>query len=231
MKREDIKKFFPDATEEQLKGLLDINTADIGKAKGELEAVKADLEKANGTLKEYETTIADMKKSAEGNEDFKKKFEELEQRIADEKAEAEKKAKEEAEEAEYSNRFKTVVGEQKWRDALTEKAVYAEFKTALQDETNKGKGDKDILAALTQDKEYFAKDPARVPAFSRGTGFAGGEVDDAAERQWAYPPRRTKENRKENETWRTALHFSKNTLTCWTRSIRMRPLPLRWTAI
>lgn len=182
MKREDIKKLFPDATEEQLKGLLDINTTDIGKAKGELEAVKVDLEKANGTLKEYETTIADMKKSAEGNEDFKKKFEELEQRIADEKAEAEKKAKEEAEEAEYSNRFKTVVGEQKWRDALTEKAVYAEFKTALQDETNKGKGDKDILAALTQDKEYFAKDPARVPAFSRGTGFAGGEVDDAAVR-------------------------------------------------
>ena len=182
MKREDIKKIFPDATEEQLKGLLDINTADIGKAKGEFEAVKADLEKANGTLKEYETTIADMKKSAEGNEDFKKKFEDLEQRIADEKAEAEKKAKEEAEEAEYSNRFKTVVGEQKWRDALTEKAVYAEFKTALQDEANKGKGDKDILAALTQDKEYFAKDPARVPAFSRGTGFAGGEVDDAAVR-------------------------------------------------
>ena len=99
MKREDIKKIFPDATEEQLKGLLDINTADIGKAKGELEAVKADLEKANGTLKEYETTIADMKKSAEGNEDFKKKFEELEQRIADEKAAAERKAKEEAEEA------------------------------------------------------------------------------------------------------------------------------------
>lgn len=182
MKREDIKKIFPDATEEQLKGLLDINTADIGKAKGELEAVKADLEKANGTLKEYETTIADLKKSAEGNEDFKKKFEDLEQRIADEKAEAEKKAKEEAEEAEYSNRFKTVVGEQKWRDALTEKAVYAEFKTALQDEANKGKGDKDILAALTQDKEYFAKDPAKIPAFSRGTGFAGGEVDDAAVR-------------------------------------------------
>lgn len=182
MKREDIKKIFPDATEEQLKGLLDINTADIGKAKGELEAVKADLEKANGTLREYETTIADMKKSAEGNEDFKKKFEDLEQRIVDEKAEAERKAKEEAEEAEYSNRFKTVVGEQKWRDALTEKAVYAEFKTALQDEANKGKGDKDILAALTQDKEYFAKDPARVPAFSRGTGFAGGEVDDAAVR-------------------------------------------------
>ena len=195
MKREDIKKIFPDATEEQLKGLLDINTADIGKAKGELEAVKADLEKANGTLREYETTIADMKKSAEGNEDFKKKFEELEQRIADEKAEAEKKAKAEAEEAEYSNRFKTVVGEQKWRDELTEKAVYAEFKTALQDEANKGKGDKDILAALTQDKEYFAKDPARVPAFSRGTGIAGGDTNGANPFNFHFAGVRVKETK------------------------------------
>lgn len=168
MKREDIKKFFPDATEEQLKGLLDINTADIGRAKGELETVKADLEKANGTLKEYETTIADLKKSAEGNEDFKKKFEDLEQRIADEKAEEEKKAKAEAEEAEYSNRFKTVVGEQKWRDELTEKAVYAEFKTALQDEANKGKGDKDILAALTQDRNYWEN--PNQPANMAGMG-------------------------------------------------------------
>ena len=168
MKREDIKKIFPDATEDQLKGLLDINTADIGNAKGELETVKADLEKANGTLKEYETTIADMKKSAEGNEDFKKKFEELEQRIADEKAEAEKKAKEEAEEAEYSNRFKTVVGEQKWRDELTEKAVYAEFKTALQDEANKGKGDKDILETLTKDRNYWEN--PNQPANMAGMG-------------------------------------------------------------
>lgn len=168
MKREDIKKFFPDATEEQLKGLLDINTADIGKAKGELETVKANLEKANGTLKEYETTIADLKKSAECNEDFKKKFEELEQRIADEKAEAEKKAKAEAEEAEYSNRFKTVVGEQKWRDELTEKAVYAEFKTALQDEANKGKGDKDILETLTKDRNYWEN--PNQPANMAGMG-------------------------------------------------------------
>lgn len=168
MKREDIKKFFPDATEEQLKGLLDINTADIGKAKGDLETVRAELEKANGTLKEYETTIADLKKSAEGNEDFKKKFEDLEQRIADEKAEAEKKAKEEAEEAEYSNRFKTVVGEQKWRDELTEKAVYAEFKTALQDEANKGKGDKDILETLTKDRNYWEN--PNQPASMAGMG-------------------------------------------------------------
>ncbi len=176
MKREDIKKYFPDATEEQLKGLLDINTADIGKAKGDFDKVKADLDKANGTIKEYESTISDLKKSAEGNEDFKKKFEDLEQKIAEERAAAEKKAKEEAEEADFSNRFKTVVGEQKWRDELTEKAVYSEFKIALKDEANKSKGDKDILESLTKDKGYFS-DPSKTPGiFSRGTnGGAGGE--------------------------------------------------------
>ena len=168
MKREDIKKYFPDATEEQLKGLLDINTADIGKAKGDFDKVKADLDKANGTIKEYETTISELKKSAEGNEDFKKKFEDLEQKIAEERAAAEKKAKEEAEEADFSNRFKTVVGEQKWRDELTEKAVYSEFKTALKDEANKGKGDKDILEALTKDKNYW-KNPNQ-PANMTGMG-------------------------------------------------------------
>lgn len=190
MKREDIKKYFPDATEEQLKGLLDINTADIGKAKGDFDKVKADLDKANGTIKEYETTISELKKSAEGNEDFKKKFEDLEQKIAEERAAAEKKAKEEAEEADFSNRFKTVVGEQKWRDELTEKAVYSEFKTALKDEANKGKGDKDILEALTKDKGYFS-DPSKTPGiFSRGTGSsAGSGADDAAVRSaMGLPP-------------------------------------------
>lgn len=168
MTREQVKKIFPDATEEQLKSLLDINTADIGKAKGDFDKVKADLDKANGTIKEYETTISDLKKSAEGNEDFKKKFEDLEQKIAEERAAAEKKAKEEAEEAGFSNRFKTVVGEQKWRDELTEKAVYSEFKTALKDEANKGKGDKDILEALTKDKNYW-KNPNQ-PANMTGMG-------------------------------------------------------------
>lgn len=136
MKREDIKKYFPDATEEQLKGLLDINSADIGKAKGDFDKVKADLDKANSTIKEYETTISELKKSAEDNEDFKKKFEELEQKIADEKAEAEKKAKEEAEEAALAERFKTVVGENKWRDELTEK-----MRAAMSDSMQKLSGD------------------------------------------------------------------------------------------
>lgn len=184
MKREDIKKYFPDATEEQLKGLLDINTADIGKAKGDLDKVKADLDKANEDIKTYQTKISDLEKSINDGEDFKKKFEDLKKEIDDERAEAKRKADEAAEEAAMADRFKTVVGEQKWRDELTEKAVYSEFKTALKDEANKGKGDKDILEALTKDKGYFS-DPSKTPGiFSRGTngGGAGSAADDSAVR-------------------------------------------------
>ncbi|MGN0134136.1 MAG: phage scaffolding protein, partial [Anaerotignum sp.] len=130
------------------------NGKDIEKEKVKAADLNSKLEEANKKVSSYEATISDLKKSAEGNEDFKKKFEDLEQKIAEERAAAEKKAKEEAEEADFSNRFKTVVGEQKWRDELTEKAVYSEFKTALKDEANKGKGDKDILEALTKDKNY-----------------------------------------------------------------------------
>lgn len=191
MTREQVKKIFPEITEEQLNKLLDINSADIGKAKGDFDKVKADLEKANGTIKEYETTIGDLKKAAEGNEDFKKKFEDLEKKIADEKAEAERIAKEEAEEKALAERFKTVVGENKWRDELTSEAVYSKFKEALKDEANNGKGDKDILEALTKDKGYFS-DPSKTPGFfSKGTGNGGGTpVDDAAARAiMGLPPK------------------------------------------
>lgn len=152
------------------------NGKDIEKEKAKAADLNSKLEEVNKKVSSYEATISDLKKSAEGNEDFKKKFEDLEKKIAEERAAAEKKAKEEAEEADASNRFKTVVGEQKWRDELTEKAVYSEFKTALKDEANKGKGDKDILEALTKDKGYFS-DPSKTPGvFSRGTnGGAGSE--------------------------------------------------------
>jgi uncharacterized phage infection (PIP) family protein YhgE len=152
------------------------NGKDIEKEKAKVTELNGKLETANKKVSEYETTIEDLKKSAEGNEDFKKKFEELEQKIADEKAEAERKEQEAKEEASLSERFKTVVGENKWRDELTEKAVYSEFKNSLKDEANKGKGDKDILEALTKDKGYFS-DPSKTPGiFSKGTGGGtGGE--------------------------------------------------------
>ena len=182
MKRDEVRKIIPEITDEQLNKLLDMNSTDIGKAKADYDKVKADLDKANADITTYQQKISDLETSVSSGEDFKKKFEDLKKEIEDERAEAQRKADEAAEEAALSERFKTVVGENKWRDELTEKAVYSEFKTALKDETNKGKGDKDILEALTKDKGYFS-DPRKTPGiFTRGSGFAGSSADDAAVR-------------------------------------------------
>lgn len=65
MTREDIKKAFPEATDDQIKGLLDIHTADIGKAlkkqekqindlTGERDGLQAQLTKANETVASFE---------------------------------------------------------------------------------------------------------------------------------------------------------------------------------
>jgi len=85
--------------EDVIAKIMSENGKDIEKEKAKVTELNGKLEMANKKVSEYETTIEDLKKSAEGNEDFKKKFEELEQKIADEKAEAECKEKEAREEA------------------------------------------------------------------------------------------------------------------------------------
>jgi len=184
MKRDEVRKIIPEITDEQLNKIMDINSTDIGKAKGDYDKVKGDLDKANEDIAKYQNKITELEEAVNGGEDFKKKFEDLKKEIEDEKAEAARKEQEAKEEAALSERFKTVVGENKWRDELTEKAIYSEFKNALKEEANKGKGDKDILEALTKDKGYFS-DPSKTAAFfsKGGTGNGGGtSADDAAVR-------------------------------------------------
>lgn len=48
MKRADITALFPDATDEQIKTIMDLNGADINKAKGELEDLRTQLAAATG---------------------------------------------------------------------------------------------------------------------------------------------------------------------------------------
>lgn len=50
MKRTDITALFPDATDEQIKTIMDLNGADINKAKGDLDELKTKLATANDEL-------------------------------------------------------------------------------------------------------------------------------------------------------------------------------------
>ena len=152
MKREDVSRIFEGATKEQIDQLLDLNSADIGKAKAASAQMQSDLDAANLALAEAKNTIKDLE-ATKGNAD------ELQKRIdAYEAAEKQRKDAEiaAAARAEMIERMDAVLGDRKFvHDKLRDIAV-SEFESAIKDKANRGKSDKDIFDALTQDKGYFA---------------------------------------------------------------------------
>lgn len=53
MKRTDITALFPDATDEQIDKIMNLNGADINKAKGDLDSLKEQLTAAQAKLAEH----------------------------------------------------------------------------------------------------------------------------------------------------------------------------------
>lgn len=157
MKREEIKKIFPDANDEQLKAILDINGADVEKVKGKVTALEAELGESKQSLNDLTTALNEAKKKSETNEDYKTQFEELQKKVKDEndKREAERLAKEEAQRIEQ--RFNAVLGDKKFNHDAIRADYLRKFGEALKDTENVGKSDIDIFTALTkEDAHAFA---------------------------------------------------------------------------
>lgn len=76
MKREDVTKVFEGATDEQINAILNINSADIGKAKGDFEALRANLETANNTISALNGELKTLKDNSAAAENWKQKYEE-----------------------------------------------------------------------------------------------------------------------------------------------------------
>lgn len=160
MKREDIAKLFEGATDEQISALLDINSQDIGKAKRGSEKLQADLDAANDALKKAQETIAGLEANKADAAALQQQIDAYRQAEA-ERAEAEKHAREEAE---LEARFSAVVGDKTFIHDMVREGVKRDFGAALKDKQYLGKGDAEIFAALTKDKDYFAsQNPAGNP--------------------------------------------------------------------
>ena len=144
MTREDIKKHFPDATDEQISALLDINSRDIGKHKKAADDAVAELKTAKDT-------ISDLEKNKKDTEALQKTIDDY--RAADEKRQADTKAA--AERADRLGRFDKAHQEaskgRKWLNDFTKEGIFAQFEKALADDTNKGKSDVQIYNSIIND--------------------------------------------------------------------------------
>ena len=136
-------------TDAQVKALLDVNSADITKA---LNKQKDDLATANDALKKAQETITALEANKADVSALQRQIDQYKQAEA-ERAEAEKRAQEEAE---LEARFSAVVGDKKFIHDMVRDGVKRDFGAALKDKKYLGQGDAAIFEALTKDKDYFA---------------------------------------------------------------------------
>lgn len=87
--------------------------------------------------------------------EYKEKYEALEKKIADEKAEAERIQQEQTAEADFSNRYASLTKEKAFVNDFTKDGVYSLFKKALSDPVNSSKTDGEIYETIVKDKNYY----------------------------------------------------------------------------
>ena len=179
MTREDIKKHFPEATDEQISGLLDINSKDIGKHKTAAETASADLKKAKDTIEELEKNAKDAAALQKTIDDYK---------AADEKRQADAKAA--AERAERLSRFDKAHGEaskdRKWLNDFTRDGIFSQFEKALTDDANKGKSDVQIYTSLVNDEKGVKPGLFEAQVSGGMSGMGNNPSGDAAWLQNKY---------------------------------------------
>lgn len=148
MTRDQVRNIISGVTDEQLQQILDINSADIGKAKEPIAAFQQQLTAANNTISELEKNKGDVAALQAEIDTYKQ-----------EKADREKAEQEAATNAALMSRFEKLHGERTYTNEFTKNGIFAEFKTALDNKDNQGKSDADIFAAIIKDRDGIFTNP------------------------------------------------------------------------
>lgn len=151
MKREEIKAIFADATDEQLKAVMDLNGADVEKAKSKVAALEAELKGKKEDFDKLNAEFEALKTANASGEEWKTKYEAI---VAENEAKAKKAEADrilEEKRADIEKRFTACVGEKKFSHDAIKADYLKKFADALESEEYKGKGDTDIFHALTKD--------------------------------------------------------------------------------
>lgn len=184
MKREDIKAIFAEATDEQLKKIMDLNGSDVEREKGKLSALEKELKDKKAAFDTLNGEFETLKASNASAEDYKAKFEKLQGDIAAKEKE-EKEAKEKAEREEnILNRYNAVAVDKdgkplEWTHEAIKADYLHKFSEALNDKANEGKSDADIFNALTKEDGAAFKVPGAQTVFGGANNVSGPDLDDA----------------------------------------------------
>ena len=173
MRREEIKSIFADATDEQLKAVMDLNGADVEKVKSKVTALETELKEKKADFDKLNTEFEALKTANASAEDYKTKYDEL---VAENKRKADEQAARELEAAERTE-FDEYFTEQKkeWYNQMTADGYFAKYRAAKNDPANKAKTTADILHNLTKDDSTAFKGVAPEVKLGGAKPIGGGE--------------------------------------------------------
>lgn len=191
MTREEVKGILKDISDEQLESILDLNSRDIGKAKGKTENQNKELEQLKKELAEKDQTIANLEKAKGDTEAIQKELDRYKQEEADRK-----KAEKEAQmDAILTQTAEAALDGKEFVNDFTRAHFVAELKKSLSDPANKGKKASELFDAMTKDVDGVFKNPQQEPMkIKRVDGGPGGsamtkeqimQIKDAGARQQA----------------------------------------------
>lgn len=180
MKRDEIKAIFPDATDEQLKAVMDLNGTDVERAKSKVAALEAELKDSKEDFGKLNAEFETLKASNADGAEWKTKFEALqaENEAKAKQAEAERILKEKAENV--NSRFNAALGEKKFSHDAIRTAYLQKFGDALESEDYQGKSDAEIFHALTKDDADAFKG-ASIVRLAGGKPSSGKQYNSKAD--------------------------------------------------
>ncbi len=179
MTRDEIRGIIEGITDEQLKKILDINSADIGKAKRGFDDLKAQLEEAQTQTARMEEELSRLGEVQCEADKVKVKMEEL-QKIIDEKNRAEE---EKMQESALNQRFCEASRNMEFINEFTRQGILSQFKNALLDESNAGRDDGEIFDSLVGGQGNLFAPKEGIPAVVAPTMGFGGSITDADVRE------------------------------------------------
>lgn len=141
--------------------------------KGKLDEANSKNEELKGQIKDKDETIKGLEESVGNEEEMKAQLEAYKEK--EKKAEEERK-QEQIEEG-LKARFENVTDGAEFVNEFTKEGAYKNFKEALDNPENKGKGDKEIYQALMKGNEGWLKQPQNFPDMS---GMGSPDVDMTA---------------------------------------------------
>lgn len=147
MKREEIKTILPDITDEQLGQILNLNGADIEKAKSKSKDLEEEVRQSKESYEKLKTEFDNLNANNASADEWKNKYETLQKEYQEKEQEAQRKSAEKI----IEQRFNSALGEREFNHPAIQADYFKKFAEEVAKSENIGKADVDILENLIKD--------------------------------------------------------------------------------